>query len=237
MHDHLRHVEAAQPGRSGPQMPFALCLIPKRAGFAAEPIVEEVRSLECFAARGRVNAQRPRHAIHSEFHGRLTVVLQRQHGPVPTRPMGQPGRRSAFPDRQHLAADVVASERVEAGRGARQPIRLHSRIVVGRGDDRATGGADPGVERGVAPLLRFEQVVQCGGKRGALLFDHRTRMVGRLVVDDDQFPIAGNGQLGNAPDRFAQFVSAVVGRDDDGKIHTPIRNSVSGYWFVNCSQL
>ena len=77
------------------------------------------------------------------------------------------------------------------------------------------GGADTGVERRVPPLLALEQIPQRHGKRGRLLFDHHTRVVGRLVVDDQELPVADHVQFGDAADRLTQFIGAIVSRDDD----------------------
>jgi hypothetical protein len=104
----------------------------------------------------------------------------------------------------------------------RQPVRLDPRIVVGRCDDLAPGGADAGVERGVAALLRLVEIPQRSRKRRAFLIDNGPRVIGRLVVGDDELPLAVDGQLRNAANGLAEFVRAIVGRDDDREVHIAI---------------
>ena len=110
-------------------MPFALRLVSQCAGLAAEAVVEQVDSVERLTPRGGVDAQRPRNAF-AKLARLGTVVLQRQHCPVPARLVGQPGRVSTPPEGQDFAADVIAAEGVEAGGGSRQPIGLDPRVIV-----------------------------------------------------------------------------------------------------------
>jgi hypothetical protein len=92
---------------------------------------------------------------------------------------------------------------MEAGSRTREPVRLDTRVIVGRRDDRSFGGVNPGVQRGVPPLLRLVKVVQGRGKSSALRLDDRSGVIGGPVVDDQEFPVADDIQFRDATNRLA----------------------------------
>jgi hypothetical protein len=159
MDDHVGDVEAAQTRGARAEVPFALRLISQRACFPAEAVVEQVDSVERFAPRRGVDAERPWN-LHAELEWLFAVILQREHRPMLSGAVGEPGRTSALPERIDFAADVIAAEGFETGGGARQPIGLDARVIIGRRDDLPASCPDAGVDRRVAALLRLEQIPQ-----------------------------------------------------------------------------
>ena len=216
LHHHPGHIEAPQASPARPDRPLAHFLSEQRSGFPSSVRVEETCARERIAAECHVHSERH---LAAELDGLRSVVEQRNHRPELAAAVGQPRRPRGAPDRGDAAAHVIALQSLETLGGAIQPIRLDAHVVVGRDDDLSLGETDAGVQRRASSLLPFEDVAQrrregqCGG------LDNVPRTVGRIVVDDNRFPLVGRPQTGEAGQRVAQVRSAVVGRDDNRKLH------------------
>ena len=80
---------------------------------------------------------------------------------------------------------------------------------------------DAGVERARPSLLRLEQVAQADGEVARVALDDRARVVGRVVVDDDDVPAPRRARRACArsdAERRVEQRGAVVGRDEDGGV-------------------
>src|SRR5205085_7957080 len=154
-----------------------------------------------------------------------TVVEERNHRPVNTTCFGNPRRPFTAPQRQRLAAEVVAVQTFKSFFGVRQPVRLETNVVIGHSDNFALRRLDTRVERGRTTLLRFLEVME-RNRKGFLGFpDHLARVVLRVVINDQDFPRLGHLDGGQRLKRSGQLVRAVIGGDDYRKLHGSTRRS------------
>ena len=66
-------------------------------------------------------------------------------------------------------------------------MRVYAHVVVGNCENFPLGGTDSGVQRCGTSLFFFEDVAQGNGKRLDAFYD-LAGVIGRVVVDDDDFP-------------------------------------------------
>ena len=78
--------------------------------------------------------------------------------------------------------------RLEAGFDAFEPVPFDANVIVGRDENLSIGSSNAAVECGTSALLRFEQISERYRKSFRGTLDDRARVVGRVVVDDDDFP-------------------------------------------------
>jgi hypothetical protein len=69
----------------------------------------------------------------------------------------------------------------------RDPVRRHTHVVVGEGDDRRPRKGNAGVAAVGQPLSRLEGVAEPPARSRGDASDHGGRGIRRVVVDDDHF--------------------------------------------------
>jgi len=111
----------------------------------------------------------------------------------------------------HASADVVALLRCEAELDVIQPVRRHAHVVVCRDDDLALGQPEPAVERGASSLFFLERIAQADGKRCCRGLDDLSRVVGGVVVHDDDFPRSAGAEARQALERVLEVCYGYTG--------------------------
>src|SRR5712671_6292764 len=101
----------------------------------------------------------------------------------------KPGRRGASPQRKDASACTGPLPPLQTLSQVLQPGRPHSDIVIDEGQDVATSLPDPRIERLRFALLRFEYVTETPWVPPAKILDHCTRLVARIVVYHQNFPL------------------------------------------------
>ena len=113
-------------------------------------------------------------------------------------------------------ADALGGIGEERDGHLREPVGLDEDIVVTENDDFAASLGDGAIAGVVEALPGFEQVAR-GGMSGGKLGDNGARVVGRVVVEDEDLEvIAGKLLRDEAGEGLAQEVGAIVGRNRDG---------------------
>lgn len=217
LHMHAGDVEAADAERAGAQVPLSLRLAPERTGHTSERSIERPDEVEDLAAVGDVDAERPAQMGAVLARGR-PMVRERQDLLHEHARRIEPVRHGAIPERRHRPAHEAASMRVEASRGAVQPLRPHTRVVVGCGHDRAARFPNAGVERGVLAGRAFVDIAERRGESARERGDNRRCLIRGIVVDDEHFPVARVKPC-DVFERVLKVRGAVVRADDDREAH------------------
>jgi hypothetical protein len=144
--------------------------------------------------------------------------------PETERPVGafQPAGQPIGKDRHDLAADdadPAPGRREERLGEARQPVASHEDVIVHEDHDLAPRLGDGAVATVVQPLPGLEDVAR-GRPRRRERCHHLHRVVGGVVVDDQQFPFArGHVLARQARQGLPQETGPVEGDDGDGDAH------------------
>ena len=68
-------------------------------------------------------------------------------------------------------------------------------------------------------MFAFEEITKWDGEIFDSLENDFFRVVGRVVIDDQDFPRVRNLKLAHGVERLGELLSAVVGGDNDRKLH------------------
>lgn len=98
-----------------------------------------------------------------------------------------------------------------------EPVAIHPHVVVRERDDGSRGGRHSGVERVRLALPRLEQVTEGHRIAGSPALDDGARVVGGVVVHDDDFPAEIGADLHGcqAVERLRQQAGAIERADQD----------------------
>jgi len=94
---------------------------------------------------------------------------------------------------------------------------LYAHIVVGGDDDVSSGNLNSGVQGGAAALDRLVDVSNWNRRPVRKVAHESGGVIGRVVVDDDQFPAAVGPESFQTLERSTQLRCTVEGRDDNGE--------------------